>query len=230
MGHSRTTCSSVMMESLLKFTMKTKKPGPKTGSKRKMSIKLRMPKSSDEEEGIKGAKRRKRKVPLQSGGTKKKARRSPASRAGKDELMVDPELIEREYNACEDGFEAARANLTKRGRWTLPTEIKSNFQEVALITLTNISKYDEYNLFADKVDENELPDYYDAIQNPMDFKTMRAKVQSGGYGSGDAAVGALYDDFLLAFDNCEEYNGQGEVLDASADVVKALPLVFFKAI
>lgn len=74
----------------------------------------------------------------------------------------------------------------------------------------------------------DIPGYQDIIKNPMDFHTMRAKVDGGGYGKKDQA-GKLYDDFLLAFDNCKEFNGEGEVFEEAGKVLKALPVVFAKA-
>ena len=224
--------------------------GEDGAKKKKPRIKLKMPQKADKEAGG-----RKRKA---TGGTdgskKKKSRKSNSASRAKEPVMLDmhdAKMLEDEYMSLDDGFDLARENIVKRGRWTLTSEIESEFESVAKLTLTNISKvspflvlsrsccatlldsrvlclfcqYDEYEIFSEPV---QFPGYEDIIKNPMDFQTMRAKVDSGGYGKKDQA-GKFYDDFLLAFDNCREFNGDSDVSDEGGKVLKALPVVFAKA-
>lgn len=53
---------------------------------------------------------------------------------------------------------------------------------------------------------------------------MKSKVENGMYGEGSEAAAALYEDFLLVFDNCYLYNGdESEVTDEAARLLGLLP-------
>lgn len=93
-----------------------------------------------------------------------------------------------------------------------------------------LQRFDEYDIFADPVSDEDVQGYSDIISNPMDFGTMKTKAEKGEYGEGPDAAAKFYEDFLLVFDNCFKFNdGVGEVVDAAALVFKALPLTFAKA-
>lgn len=84
-----------------------------------------------------------------------------------------------------------------------------------------------YNIFKEPVDENEVPGYSESITNPMDFGTMMSKVRQGSYGEGSDAATIFYMDLLLVFDNCNKFNqGEGEVVEEAASVLKAAPLCY----
>jgi hypothetical protein len=77
------------------------------------------------------------------------------------------------------------------------------------------------------VTDEEAPGYNDVVKNPMDFGTMREKVNQGLYGSGSAAAATLFDDFKLVFDNCRLYNtDESEVTDEAARIMALLPETF----
>jgi len=59
-----------------------------------------------------------------------------------------------------------------------------------------------YAIFAEPVDKEDAPDYYDIIQNPMDLSTMYDKVNKHQY---NCAAEFLADANLIC-DNCLEYN------------------------
>ncbi|OAE22074.1 hypothetical protein AXG93_4111s1000 [Marchantia polymorpha subsp. ruderalis] len=40
---------------------------------------------------------------------------------------------------------------------------------------------DTYGVFAEPVDAAQVPDYYDFIKDPMDFGTMRKKINKNAY-------------------------------------------------
>lgn len=82
-------------------------------------------------------------------------------------------------------------------------------------------------MFTEPVNEDEVPDYKEVIKNPMDFGTMRTKVENGAYGKGSDAVVGFYNDFVLVFDNCALYNDEdGEVGLEAARLLGLLPEVF----
>lgn len=189
----------------------------------KPRIKIKMP-----QEKKQASKKRKAGTPSkeENGNTKKKARRSP----GEEEVdeMFDVDTLQAEHDALQT-WQASRNSVTKLGPWRLPSEIESEFKEVGKLTLINLSKVDEYDIFADPVDASEVPDYYETITTPMDFSTMKSKVMKGEYGEGSAAAAKLYEDFLLVFDNCYQFNnGEGEVVEEAMLVLKAMSLTFAK--
>lgn len=62
--------------------------------------------------------------------------------------------------------------------------------------------------FAKPVDAVKLriPDYYELIKNPMDFGTIRKKLEHQDYLSAQECI----HDFRLIFNNCYKYNKPGE--------------------
>ncbi|KAK7287585.1 hypothetical protein RIF29_00866 [Crotalaria pallida] len=47
--------------------------------------------------------------------------------------------------------------------------------------LDKLQKKDKYGVFAEPVDTEELPDYHDVIEHPMDFATVRKKLANASY-------------------------------------------------
>ncbi|KAL8091954.1 hypothetical protein AgCh_034289 [Apium graveolens] len=52
---------------------------------------------------------------------------------------------------------------------------------VASIAIHILSRKDIYGVFSEHVDPNELPDYHEIIENPMDFGTLWRKLDAGLY-------------------------------------------------
>ncbi|KAL2635148.1 hypothetical protein R1flu_006627 [Riccia fluitans] len=69
--------------------------------------------------------------------------------------------------------------------------------------LDKLQKKDTYGVFAEPVDAEQVPDYYDVIKEPMDFGTMRKKINKGSYTS----VEVFEDDIYLICSNAMRYNG-----------------------
>lgn len=217
---------------------------------RKPRIRLRLssPKSSTAESSAGSEKKqaRKRKATpdkAENGNSRKMSRRSnakasPSSSSSssdgsdeeeEDEEMFDVNTLQSEYDKLEGTWEAARVFSTKCGPWRLPAEIESKFKDVATITLSNISKADEYEIFKEPVSESDVPGYREIITNPMDFGTMKSKIEQGKYGEGSDAAAKFYEDFLLVFDNCYQFNdGGGEVVDEAKLALKIMSLAFAK--
>jgi hypothetical protein len=137
---------------------------------------------------------------------------------------LDVSFWKKEREALDDSFDAARSFLTKYGPWILPEGVAgSKFADVAKTTLTKMNKLDRYSVFAESVGDSEAPGYSDVVKNPMDFGTMMTKVDKKDYGRGDTAAAALYEDFLLVFDNCRLYNPEdSEVAEEAARILALL--------
>jgi len=142
-------------------------------------------------------------------------------------IFMNIELIKSECDQLDKTINQARQNFTKRGPWILPKKVgEARFKEVARTVLTKMCRHDHYSLFADKVTNEEAPGYSEIVKNPMDFGTMKKKLDDGSYGSGSKAMGAMYRDFLLVFENCALYNEDGDVLEEAARLFGILPLTF----
>ncbi|XP_041636670.1 bromodomain-containing protein 1 isoform X2 [Cheilinus undulatus] len=70
--------------------------------------------------------------------------------------------------------------------------------------LDQIQSKDQARIFAQPVDVNEVPDYLDHIKHPMDFSTMRQRIDAQGYNNLDQ----FETDFNLIVDNCMKYNSK----------------------
>ncbi|CAK6983889.1 bromodomain-containing protein 1-like [Scomber scombrus] len=70
--------------------------------------------------------------------------------------------------------------------------------------LSQLQEKDQYSIFAQPVSLKEVPDYLDHIKNPMDFSTMRKRIDSHDYRSLDDFEA----DFDLVIANCMKYNAK----------------------
>ncbi|KAF9452713.1 hypothetical protein P691DRAFT_721093 [Macrolepiota fuliginosa MF-IS2] len=80
-------------------------------------------------------------------------------------------------------------------------------------TLNDLIRHPRSWPFRAPVDGNDVPDYYEVVKNPMDFKTMGEKLKAGKYKSIDAFVR----DVQLIIDNCKSYNPESTVYYKNAD-------------
>jgi hypothetical protein len=56
--------------------------------------------------------------------------------------------------------------------------------------------------FLQPVNRKKIPDYYRVIKKPMDFQTIKQKLQDGKYSNKESFA----TDVKLVFDNCSYYN------------------------
>jgi hypothetical protein len=70
-----------------------------------------------------------------------------------------------------------------------------------------VIKYDEEKggVFSTPVSRDELPEYYEVIEHPMDYGTMKEKLERGEYRSAQA----MQKDFILVMQNCLKFNEKG---------------------
>ncbi|KAG9031779.1 histone acetyltransferase [Tulasnella sp. JGI-2019a] len=66
--------------------------------------------------------------------------------------------------------------------------------------------------FLRPVSKEDVPDYYDVIEKPMDFSTMEMKLDNNLYPSFNDFV----DDAMLVFSNCKKYNPESSVYARNA--------------
>ncbi|XP_028304047.1 bromodomain-containing protein 1-like isoform X1 [Gouania willdenowi] len=70
--------------------------------------------------------------------------------------------------------------------------------------LQQLQEKDQYSIFAQPVNVAEVPDYLDHIKNPMDFSSMRRRIDAHDYRS----LEEFEADFNLIIANCMSYNSK----------------------
>mmetsp|Transcript_23558 Transcript_23558/g.33822 ORF Transcript_23558/g.33822 Transcript_23558/m.33822 type:complete len:804 (+) Transcript_23558:122-2533(+) len=164
----------------------------------------------------------------ESSRTNDKGRATPVDSAA---AHMDKAIIKIDFDALDGSFREARSFFTARGPWALPSTIPENKgKEVTKILLSKMKKLDQYSLFAKPVSDAEAPGYSKVVKRPMDFRTIKDKVDRGEYGDGSAMVKGLYSDILLVMDNCALYNQEdSDVSKEAARILALLPETFASA-
>ncbi|XP_025737791.1 bromodomain-containing protein 1 isoform X4 [Callorhinus ursinus] len=78
--------------------------------------------------------------------------------------------------------------------------------------LDQLQEKDPARIFAQPVSLKEVPDYLDHIKHPMDFATMRKRLEAQGY----RHLTEFEEDFNLIVDNCMKYNAKDTVFYRAA--------------
>ena len=123
-------------------------------------------------------------------------------------------LSEEEYNesvkANKEIFDLLnnKENLQKICDEITDEDIKmqENWEKIAKKLMNTLWKTKDADLFHRPVDPIELniPDYFDIIKNPMDFSTIKKKLNNFSYTN----LKEFCDDMDLVFENCYTYNGR----------------------
>ncbi|KAJ0247731.1 Uncharacterized protein HA466_0161510 [Hirschfeldia incana] len=91
-------------------------------------------------------------------------------------------------------------------------------KQLLVFILDRLQKKDTYGVYSDPVDPEELPDYHEIITNPMDFSTLRKKLDAGAYASLEQFEG----DVFLICSNAMEYNSSDTVYYRQARAIQEL--------
>jgi len=80
------------------------------------------------------------------------------------------------------------------------------WEKIAKKIMNSLWKFKEAEIFLKPVDPIDLgiPDYFDIIKNPMDFSTIKKKLNQSLY----TKCRDFIDDIELTFNNCIKYNGE----------------------
>ncbi|XP_030816894.1 bromodomain-containing protein 1 isoform X2 [Camarhynchus parvulus] len=78
--------------------------------------------------------------------------------------------------------------------------------------LDQLQEKDSARIFAQPVNLKEVPDYLDHIKHPMDFSTMRKRLEAQGYRN----LTEFEEDFNLIIDNCMKYNAKDTIFYRAA--------------
>ncbi|KAL5583614.1 hypothetical protein UlMin_016056 [Ulmus minor] len=86
------------------------------------------------------------------------------------------------------------------------------------LILDKLQKKDTYGVYAEPVDPEELPDYHDVIEQPMDFATVRKKLANGSY----SLLEQFEDDVFLICSNAMQYNAPETIYHKQARSIQEL--------
>ncbi|KAJ4759305.1 Bromodomain-containing protein [Rhynchospora pubera] len=156
--------------------------------------------SSDEDDGGSSGKRREKKLKLVH-------RLPPNSGADLDIQDEEKKSVKGTDSQQEDALELESGSAT-------PLPDKKTLECI----LDRLQKKDTYGVYSEPVDPEELPDYHDIIQHPMDFSTVRKKLSSGTYKS----LEQFEKDVLLISSNAMEYNAPDTVYFRQARAIQEL--------
>ncbi|KAL1814975.1 hypothetical protein ACET3Z_017549 [Daucus carota] len=99
-----------------------------------------------------------------------------------------------------------------------PTTTPLPDKKLLVFILDRLQKKDTYGVFSEPVDPNELPDYHEIIKNPMDFGTLRRKLDVGSY----LNLEQMEADVLLICSNAMQYNSSDTVYFRQARSIQEL--------
>lgn len=125
--------------------------------------------------------------------------------AKKDTISRKQAKLRRVWGAGDDAAAAA-------GRmW--PVFPRPLVKKVLTTVIEKAIEYDEERggVFSVPVPKDEFPEYYEQIKKPMDYGTMKKKLENGEYRSAQS----MQKDFILIMQNCRQFNAN------NSDIVRA---------
>ncbi|KAK7320375.1 hypothetical protein VNO77_29792 [Canavalia gladiata] len=100
----------------------------------------------------------------------------------------------------------------------LPSGIPLPDKRTLELILDKLQKKDTYGVYAEPVDPEELPDYHDVIEHPMDFATVRRKLANGSY----STLEQFENDVFLICSNAMQYNAAETIYHKQARSIQEL--------
>ncbi|KAL2538097.1 DNA-binding bromodomain-containing protein [Forsythia ovata] len=91
-------------------------------------------------------------------------------------------------------------------------------KKLLVFILDRLQKKDTHGVFSEPVDPDELPDYHEIIEHPMDFGTVRKKLDDGVYKN----LEDLEADVLLICSNAMQYNAPDTIYFRQARAIREL--------
>ncbi|KAJ0257478.1 Uncharacterized protein HA466_0083330 [Hirschfeldia incana] len=166
--------------------------------------------------------RREKKHRLLHGLNSHSHRHSPNSQSGGSDLNLDEASVNRRRIGGGSGFTGEKASKATDILQGSPGESGPTTplpdKKLLVFILDRLQKKDTYGVYSDPVDPDELPDYHEIITNPMDFSTLRKKLDSGAYASLEQFEG----DVFLICSNAMEYNSSDTVYYRQARAIQEL--------
>ncbi|XP_019417398.1 PREDICTED: uncharacterized protein LOC109328399 [Lupinus angustifolius] len=99
-----------------------------------------------------------------------------------------------------------------------PTTAPLPDKKLLLFILERLQKKDTHGVFSEPVDPEELPDYHDIIKHPMDFGTVRNKLDEALY----ANLEQFENDVFLICSNAMQYNSPDTIYHRQARAMQEI--------
>ncbi|KAG9159989.1 hypothetical protein Leryth_005729 [Lithospermum erythrorhizon] len=90
------------------------------------------------------------------------------------------------------------------------------------LILRKLQKKDIYGVYAEPVDPEELPDYHELIEKPIDFSTIRSKLSNGSYATLEQFEVGIETDVFLLCSNAMQYNEPDTIYHKQARSIQDL--------
>ncbi|KAL6553396.1 hypothetical protein OROGR_007238 [Orobanche gracilis] len=132
----------------------------------------------------------------------------------KDNYNEEDEEEVRERKPDPKAEESAPGTLGEEA----PPEVLLLDKKALEVILDKLQKKDIYGVYAEPVDPEELPDYHDIIEHPMDFATVRNKLGNGSY----ATFEQFESDVFLICSNAMKYNAPDTIYYKQARTIQEL--------
>ncbi|KAJ7960786.1 Bromodomain containing protein [Quillaja saponaria] len=100
----------------------------------------------------------------------------------------------------------------------VPSGIPLPDKKTLELILDKLQKKDTYGVYAEPVDPEELPDYHDVIEHPMDFATVRKKLANASY----STLEQFESDLFLICSNAMQYNSPETIYHKQARSIQEL--------
>ncbi|CAN4076929.1 unnamed protein product [Withania somnifera] len=132
---------------------------------------------------------------------------------------IDPMDPRSDDTVADQEENLLKATVTSNG-WPLVSGPTTPFPEKKLLVfiLDRLQKKDTYGVFSEPVDHDEIPDYHEIIEHPMDFGTVRKKLDGGLYSN----LEELEADVFLICSNAMQYNAPDTVYFRQARSIRDL--------
>ncbi|KAJ0963846.1 hypothetical protein J5N97_028968 [Dioscorea zingiberensis] len=176
----------------------------------------------DEEDGGSGGKRREKKLKLV---LKLPRNASDSACSGSDADGGEPAREKRRMGSVGGGDSNSKTSAGNgtdglRGNHPPVSGPTTSLPDKKLLVfiLDRLQKKDTYGVFSEPVDPEELPDYHEIIEHPMDFSTVRERLSSGAYGY----LEQFESDVFLISSNAMTYNAPDTIYYRQARAIQEL--------
>ncbi|KAJ6802249.1 bromodomain-containing protein-like isoform X2 [Iris pallida] len=187
------------------------------GGKRKEK-KLKLVLQEEEEEGGGGS------DPEEEGSSRRRKKKKKKKKRKIDSLETGGQNSS--SKATDARVEGTEEPSDSRPTATTTTTTPLPDKKLLEFILDRLHKKDTYSVFSEPVDPDELPDYHDIIQHPMDFATVRNKLSSGAY----ACLEQFESDVFLISSNAMHYNAPDTIYYRQARSIQELAKKDFKSL
>ncbi|XP_027368955.1 uncharacterized protein LOC113874897 [Abrus precatorius] len=189
--------------------------------KKKLKLVVKLNNNEEEDEDEEDS------APSRRGSRGSHAREEEKAKEGEDdEDEEEGEEEEEEGNEDAEEHEEVKARkVDSKGLHSvsgtpskLPPGIPLPDKRTLELILDKLQKKDTYGVYAEPVDPEELPDYHDVIEHPMDFSTVRKKLANGSYHT----LEQFESDVFLICSNAMQYNAAETIYHKQARSIQEL--------